>query len=162
LYSIVIFPNGSCLANAMGWGLSQEMQEWYSTPSADRGDPYDLYQFAPLPPASWTSGWAGVAHEPAAAFSGREFFSDVGFTPKTGSHKTPVALPFRATTGHLWHLNNRHDLAHRDAGGRSRLQHIRYVTFQMTEVAVPRNLSLEILWLIDELPPPPTPAWTSD
>jgi len=25
----VIFPNGSCLAIAMGWGLSQEMQEWY-------------------------------------------------------------------------------------------------------------------------------------
>jgi hypothetical protein len=39
------------------------------------------------------------------------------------------------------------------------VRHGRYVTFQMAEVAVPRNLFREILRLIDELrPPPPIPA----
>lgn len=36
--------------------------------------------------------------------------------------------------------------------------HGRYVTFQMAEVAVPRDLFAEILRLIAELRPPPDPA----
>lgn len=36
--------------------------------------------------------------------------------------------------------------------------HGRYVTFQMAEVAVPRGLFEEILWLIAEFRPPPAPA----
>ena len=36
--------------------------------------------------------------------------------------------------------------------------HSRYVTFQMAEVAIPRNLFAEILRLIAELRPPPDPA----
>jgi hypothetical protein len=36
--------------------------------------------------------------------------------------------------------------------------HARYVTFQMAEVAVPRGLFEEILRLIAELRPPPSPA----
>jgi hypothetical protein len=36
--------------------------------------------------------------------------------------------------------------------------HARYVTFQMVEVAVPRDLFSDILRLIAELRPPPTAA----
>ena len=36
--------------------------------------------------------------------------------------------------------------------------HARYVTFQMAEVAVPKQLFQEILRLIAELRPPPDPA----
>jgi hypothetical protein len=36
--------------------------------------------------------------------------------------------------------------------------HARYVTFQMAEIAVPRNLFAEILRLIAQLRPPPSPA----
>jgi hypothetical protein len=36
--------------------------------------------------------------------------------------------------------------------------HARYVTFQMAEVAVPKELFQEILRLIDELRPRPAPA----
>ena len=36
--------------------------------------------------------------------------------------------------------------------------HSRYVTFQLTEVAVPRGLFAEILRLIGELRPPPDPV----
>ncbi len=36
--------------------------------------------------------------------------------------------------------------------------HGRYVTFQMAEVAVPKELFQEILWLIDGLRPRPVPA----
>ncbi len=36
--------------------------------------------------------------------------------------------------------------------------HGRYVTFQLAEVAVPRDLFREILRLIDDLRPSPTPA----
>jgi hypothetical protein len=36
--------------------------------------------------------------------------------------------------------------------------HVRYVTFQMAEVAVPSQLFAEILRLIDGLRPPPAPA----
>ncbi len=46
----------------------------------------------------------------------------------------------------------------RDAGGGSCLPHGRYVTFQMAEVAVPRNLFREILRRIDELRRRPAPA----
>ena len=38
------------------------------------------------------------------------------------------------------------------------VSHGRYVTFQMAEVAVPRNLFGEILRRIDELRPSPTPV----
>ncbi len=38
------------------------------------------------------------------------------------------------------------------------VRHGRYVTFQLAEVAVPRNLFREILRLIDKLRPSPTPA----
>ena len=36
--------------------------------------------------------------------------------------------------------------------------HARYVTFQMAEVAVPRDLPEEILRMIAQLRPPPSPA----
>ncbi len=36
--------------------------------------------------------------------------------------------------------------------------HGRYVTFQLAEVAVPRDLFTKILRLIDDLRPSPTPA----
>ncbi len=38
------------------------------------------------------------------------------------------------------------------------VRHGRYVTFQMAEVAVPKELFQEILRLIDELRPRPAPA----
>ncbi len=38
------------------------------------------------------------------------------------------------------------------------LSHGRYVTFQLAEVAVPRNLFREILRRVDELRPRPAPA----
>ena len=38
------------------------------------------------------------------------------------------------------------------------VRHGRYVTFQMAEVAVPRELFEDILWLIAGLRPPPPPA----
>ncbi len=38
------------------------------------------------------------------------------------------------------------------------VRHGRYVTFQLAEVAVPRNLFREILRLIDDLRPRPAPA----
>jgi hypothetical protein len=38
------------------------------------------------------------------------------------------------------------------------VSHSRYVTFQMAEVAVPRQMFAEILQLIGELRPPPDPA----
>jgi len=38
------------------------------------------------------------------------------------------------------------------------VSHGRYVTFQLAEVAVPRDLFREILRLIDDLRPSPTPA----
>ena len=38
------------------------------------------------------------------------------------------------------------------------VRHGRYVTFQMAEVAAPRDLFQEILWLIDDLRPSSTPA----
>jgi hypothetical protein len=38
------------------------------------------------------------------------------------------------------------------------VSHGRYVTFQMAEVAVPRRLFAEVLWLIDRLRAPPAPA----
>ena len=38
------------------------------------------------------------------------------------------------------------------------VRHARYVTFQMAEVAVPKELFQEILRLIAELRPPPDPA----
>ncbi len=38
------------------------------------------------------------------------------------------------------------------------VRHGRYVTFQLAEVAVPRDLFRKILWLIDDLRPSPTPA----
>ncbi len=38
------------------------------------------------------------------------------------------------------------------------VRHGRYVTFELAEVAVPRNLFREILWLIDDLRPSPTSA----
>ncbi len=40
--------------------------------------------------------------------------------------------------------------------------HGRYVTFRLAEVAVPRDLFREILRLIDDLRPSPTPAWAGD
>ncbi len=40
--------------------------------------------------------------------------------------------------------------------------HGRYVTFQLAEVAVPRDLFREILRLIDDLRPSPTPAQAGD
>jgi|TARA_Y100000294_G_scaffold117003_2_gene108587 hypothetical protein len=45
-----------------------------------------------------------------------------------------------------------------DAGGGSRLSHGCYVTFQMAEVAVPRDLFQKILRLIDGLRPRPAPV----
>ena len=40
------------------------------------------------------------------------------------------------------------------------VSHGRYVAFQMAEVAIPRQMFQEILWLIAELgpKPPPSPA----
>ena len=38
------------------------------------------------------------------------------------------------------------------------VSHGRYVAFQMAEVAIPRHMFQEILRLIAELRPPPTPA----
>jgi hypothetical protein len=38
------------------------------------------------------------------------------------------------------------------------VRHGRYVTFELAEVAVPRNLFREILRLIDDLRPSPTSA----
>jgi hypothetical protein len=38
------------------------------------------------------------------------------------------------------------------------VSHGRYVTFQMAEVAVPRRLFAEVLWLIGRLRAPPAPA----
>ncbi len=38
------------------------------------------------------------------------------------------------------------------------VSHGRYVTFQLAEVAVTRDLFWKILRLIDDLRPPPTPA----
>ncbi len=38
------------------------------------------------------------------------------------------------------------------------VSHGRYITFQLAEVAVPRNLFREILRRIDELQPRPAPA----
>ena len=38
------------------------------------------------------------------------------------------------------------------------VHHGRYVAFQMAEVAIPRQMFQEILWLIAELPPQPPPA----
>jgi hypothetical protein len=38
------------------------------------------------------------------------------------------------------------------------VSHSRYVTFQLAEVAVPRQMFAEILSLIARLRPPPTPA----
>jgi hypothetical protein len=42
---------------------------------------------------------------------------------------------------------------------RAALQTDRSVAFQMAEVAVPRDLFKEILRLIAQLRPPPSPAW---
>ncbi len=42
--------------------------------------------------------------------------------------------------------------------GATVVSHGRYVTFQLVEVAVPRDLFREILRLIDDLRPSPTPA----
>ncbi len=39
------------------------------------------------------------------------------------------------------------------------VRHGRYVTFQLAEVVVPRELFRKILSLIDDLPPRPAPAW---
>jgi len=38
------------------------------------------------------------------------------------------------------------------------VSHGRYVTFQMAEVAVPRRLFAEVLWLIGRLRAPPAPG----
>jgi hypothetical protein len=38
------------------------------------------------------------------------------------------------------------------------VSHGRYITFQMAEVAVPRRLFAEVLWLIGRLRAPPAPA----
>jgi hypothetical protein len=38
------------------------------------------------------------------------------------------------------------------------VRHGRYVTFQLAEVAVPRALFTEILWLIKQLRPRPVPT----
>jgi hypothetical protein len=38
------------------------------------------------------------------------------------------------------------------------VHHGRYVAFQMAEVAIPRQMFQEILWLIAELRPQPPPA----
>jgi hypothetical protein len=38
------------------------------------------------------------------------------------------------------------------------VSHGRYVTFHMAEVAVPRRLFVEVLWLIGRLRAPPVPA----
>jgi Transposase DDE domain group 1 len=38
------------------------------------------------------------------------------------------------------------------------VRHGRYVTFQLAEVAVPRALFTEILWLIEQLRPRPVPT----
>ena len=42
--------------------------------------------------------------------------------------------------------------------GAKLVSHGRYVAFQMAEVAIPRMLFAEILWLIAELRPQPPPA----
>ena len=42
------------------------------------------------------------------------------------------------------------------------VSHGRYVTFQLAEVAVPRELFRKILSLIDDLRPRPAPAWAGD
>ena len=42
--------------------------------------------------------------------------------------------------------------------GAKLISHGRYVAFQMAEVAIPRSLFAEILWLIAELRPPPNPT----
>ena len=44
--------------------------------------------------------------------------------------------------------------------GAKLVSHGRYVAFQMAEVAIPRMLFAEILWLIAELRPQPPPAPT--
>ena len=46
--------------------------------------------------------------------------------------------------------------------GAKLVAHGRYVTFQLAEVAVPRDLFREILRLIDDLRPSPTPASAGD
>ncbi len=42
--------------------------------------------------------------------------------------------------------------------GAKAVRHGRYVTFQLAEVTVPRNLFWEILWRVDELQRRPAPA----
>ena len=42
--------------------------------------------------------------------------------------------------------------------GAMAVRHGRYVTFQMAEVAVPRRLHAEVLWLTGRLRAPPAPG----
>ena len=71
-------------------------------------------------------------------------------TPKGNASSRNAPLPQTAT------LNLSPDS--RKAGDLTLTPILRYVTFQMAEVAVPSQLFAEILRLIDGLRPPPTPA----
>ncbi len=69
------------------------------------------------------------------------------------SHKRKLASP--TEVGH-WSLTTLREKLVKI--GATVVRHGRYITFQMAEVAVSRQLFREILSLIDELRPPPAPA----
>ena len=64
-----------------------------------------------------------------------------------------LAMP---KTAELWSLTSLREKLIKI--GAKIVNHGRYVTFQMTEVAVPRQMFQEILSLIARLRPPPAPA----
>jgi hypothetical protein len=67
-----------------------------------------------------------------------------------GGHVIPGALSRKQTSAHA--------LAASTSGCRCIVSHDRYVTFQMAEVAVPRQMFADILSLIVGLRAPPAPA----
>ena len=69
------------------------------------------------------------------------------------SHKRTLTLPQEVEH---WSLTTLRDKLVKI--GAKVVAHGRYVTFQLAEVAVPRDLFREILRLIDDLRPSPTPA----
>ena len=68
-------------------------------------------------------------------------------------HKQTLALP--KNVEHRSLITMRHELIRI---GTNIVRHGRYVTFQLAEVAVPRELFRKILSLIDDLRPRPAPA----
>ncbi len=89
--------------------------------------------------------------------------NDVRFTPNFGRSEAHAGLPVLTHNGlrplakrdGCWSLTTlREKLAKIDA---KVVSHGRYVTFQMAEVAVPRELFRKILRLIDGLRPAPLP-----